>query len=352
MPCAPLQVLSAPPVPAAATRLARSLNTFSTCRRLAARPFCLARRGLLLRPGVASLLAPPFLLRASFSDATPCCVIDSVVVLVALLVPRCPPGAPVPFVLLPGGFLGTGKRQCVQLLLQASEVYRASCSNAPLVWRRRNEAAPAECECGPAILGHTIEIDQPCQAQHLNGMLEQLFEKIYVVNAEISERMIVDDQATSQPAESIMATAQPGEECIVADAQVSIQPQGCRERRSRWRRPEDPSREPKVVIQGAKDQDPRHNATPSVRDGRVRGVGQWPSVRAVVDGWRCASEACWSGAARPCEACLSRKPPFGQPDVVRLGRPLAVSDSCAFLVMASSLPLSSYIIRTGFFHCL
>src|ERR1700677_2018414 len=57
-------------------------------------------------------------------------------------------------------------------------------------------------------------------------------------------------------------------------------------------------------------------------------------------------------AARPCEACLSGKPPFGPPAVVRLGRPLAVSDSCAFLVMASSLPLSSYIIRTGFFHSL
>ena len=101
----------------------------------------------------------------------------------------------------------------------------------------------------------------------------------------------------------------------------------------------------------AKDQDPRHNATPSERDGRIRGVVQWFSVRAVVDGWRCAAKACWSAAYDRARACLSGKPPFGQPDVCPSpARPLAVSDSCAFLVMASSLPLSSYIAYApGFF---
>ena len=196
--------------------------------------------------------------RGVFSDATPCCVIDSAVVLVAL---------PVPLRLLRGH---PGRSSCClaasqpaklptvcQLLLQASEV------GLGFLQQTLTRSGDGETSAAPAEGGRMrmpswatrSRSTSPLPAQHLNGMLEQLFEKIYVVNAEISERMIADDQATSQPAGSIMATAQPGARRRAhADAsQVSIQPQGPRERGGRWPGgPKDPSRVFNAVIQERK----------------------------------------------------------------------------------------------------
>jgi hypothetical protein len=77
-----------------------------------------------------------------------------------------------------------------------------------------------------AILGNPVEIHQALTAQHLNGLLEQILKEVKIGNAEIGEGVVVDEDTTSDPLESIVVAAQPGQGASAGDTeQDGIQPQ-------------------------------------------------------------------------------------------------------------------------------
>ena len=77
-----------------------------------------------------------------------------------------------------------------------------------------------------AILSDAVQIDQTSPTQHLHRLCEQLLQELRVVRAEIRERVVVDGDATGEPAEGIVTEAQIGELPSAAEAgEGGIQPQ-------------------------------------------------------------------------------------------------------------------------------
>src|SRR5262249_41907807 len=77
-----------------------------------------------------------------------------------------------------------------------------------------------------AIVGNAVEIDQILFAQHGHGVGQQLVQQVEVLDAEVGQGVVVDRDATDQPAESVVVGTQPGQGAGTADAfEGGVQPQ-------------------------------------------------------------------------------------------------------------------------------
>src|SRR5262249_44000485 len=78
-----------------------------------------------------------------------------------------------------------------------------------------------------AVVGDAVEIDQPLLAEDGHRVGQQLIKQVEVANAEVGEGVVVDGDATAQPAEGVVVRAQPGQGAGGADPlQGGVQPQG------------------------------------------------------------------------------------------------------------------------------
>jgi hypothetical protein len=69
-----------------------------------------------------------------------------------------------------------------------------------------------------AVLGDAVEIDQVLLAQHGHGLGQELIEEIDMAGAEVGQGVVVDGDATDEPAEGVVVGAQPGQGTGGADA--------------------------------------------------------------------------------------------------------------------------------------
>jgi len=78
-----------------------------------------------------------------------------------------------------------------------------------------------------AILGHAVQVDQVLFAEHGHRVGQHPVEEVDLVDAEIGQGVIVDRDATGQPAEGVVILAEPGQGAGAADAfQGGVEPDG------------------------------------------------------------------------------------------------------------------------------
>ena len=93
--------------------------------------------------------------------------------------------------------------------------------------RRWKEAAPALCADPHPVVGDAVEVDQLLLAEHGDRVGQQPVEHLEVLDAEIREGVVVDRDATAEPAEGVVVVAEPGQRAGRADAlQRGVEPEG------------------------------------------------------------------------------------------------------------------------------
>ena len=83
---------------------------------------------------------------------------------------------------------------------------------SPLAVERGSAGAHAH-----AVLGAAVEIDQTLRAKHGHGVRQQVVQEFDVRDAEIGAGMVVDGDATANPAEGVVVGTQPGQRACGAD---------------------------------------------------------------------------------------------------------------------------------------
>src|SRR3954462_7047309 len=102
---------------------------------------------------------------------------------------------------------GTLGQLLPQLLELGSGLLQESLQGLAAVKRGRSGAG-ADAH---AILSDAVQIDQALLTQHLHGLLEQLLDERGVIGTEIGERVVIDRDASGEPAKGIVTEAQIGE---------------------------------------------------------------------------------------------------------------------------------------------